>query len=98
MIKIYRNESEIDSGKYFIVTYFIEAKNSLRDAAWNLAIGQSIGNPNNRSAWETDEMFENHSCFILADEDYLIPLKKGNLKIAFPLCNLNLEEEECAFL
>lgn len=93
MTKIYRNESEIDSGKYFFVTYFIEAKNSLRDAAWNLAIGQSIGNPNNRSAWETDEMFENHSCFILADEDYLIPLKRGNLKIAFPLCNLNLEED-----
>ena len=93
MTKIYRNESEIDTEKYFFVTYFIEAKNSLRDAAWNLAIGQSIGNPNNRSVWETDEMFENHSCFILAEEDSLIPIKRGNIKVAFPLCNLNLEED-----
>ena len=98
MTKIFKNECEIDSEKYFFVTYFIEAKNSLRDAAWNLAIGQSIGNPNNRSAWETDEMFENHSCFILADEDHLITLKKGNIKIAFPLCNLNLEEVLFSFL
>ena len=65
MVKIFRKESEFNSQEYFLVTYFLESKNSLREAAWNLAIGQSIGNPNNRSVWETEEMFLNHSCFIL---------------------------------
>ena len=48
---------EIDSSKYIKGYYFLESKKGVRDAAWNLAIGQSIGNPNNRSVWETDEMF-----------------------------------------
>ena len=81
MIKIFRAEEEVNKEKYFIVTYYLEAKTSLRDAAWNLAIGQSIGNPNNRSVWETEEMFENHSCFILANEEYLKSTKVGNVKI-----------------
>ena len=93
MIKIFRAEEEVNKEKYFIVTYYLEAKTSLRDAAWNLAIGQSIGNPNNRSVWETEEMFENHSCFILANEEYLKSTKVGNVKIAFSLANINLEED-----
>jgi len=93
MAKIFRRETEFDCEKYFIVTYFLEAMNSLRDAAWNLAIGQSIGNPNNRSVWETEEMFENHGCFILGDEDQLLKEKSGNVRIAFPLANINLEED-----
>ena len=93
MISIFCKEEEIDSRNYFIVDYYLEAKTSLREAAWNLAIGQSIGNPNNRSVWETDEMFLNHSCFILEDEDLLKKSKAGKVKIAFPLANLNLEED-----
>jgi len=93
MISIFCKEEEIDSRNYFIVDYYLEAKTSLREAAWNLAIGQSIGNPNNRSVWETDEMFLNHSCFILEDEDLLKKSKTGKVKIAFPLANLNLEED-----
>ena len=73
MINIFTKD--IDLEKYFVVTYFLESKTSLREAAWNLAIGQSIGNPNNRSVWETEEMFLNHSCFIMEDEDYLKSLK-----------------------
>lgn len=93
MISIFCKEEEIDSRNYFIVDYYLEAKTSLREAAWNLAIGQSIGNPNNRSVWETDEMFLDHSCFILEDEDLLKKSKAGKVKIAFPLANLNLEED-----
>lgn len=93
MISIFCKEEEIDSRNYFIVDYYLEAKTSLREAAWNLAIGQSIGNPNNRSVWETDEMFLNHSCLILDDEDLLKKSKTGNVKVAFPLANLNLEED-----
>lgn len=78
---------------YFVVKYYLKAKTSLRDATWNLAIGQSIGNPNNRSVWETEEMFVNHSCLIIGDEEQLKTLKEGAVEIAFPLSNINLEED-----
>lgn len=84
---------DIDLSKYFVVKYFLQGKSSLRDAAWNLAIGQSIGNPNNRSVWETDQMFLDHSCFILADEGELKSKTSGEVEIAFPLANINLEED-----
>lgn len=93
MVEIFRNDWDFVSDQYFIATYFLEAKTSLRDAAWNLAIGQSIGNPQNRSVWETEEMFQNHSCLILADEEELAKIKEGIVKIAFPLANINLEED-----
>jgi ribulose-bisphosphate carboxylase large chain len=83
----------VNAEKYFIVTYFLEAKTNLREAAWNLSIGQSIGNPNNRSIWETEQMFLEHSCFILEDEDLLKTQNSGVVKIAFPLANINLEED-----
>jgi len=86
-------DKNIDYNKYFIVKYFLRGRTSLRSAAWNLAIGQSIGNPNNRSVWETDQMFLDHSCFVLADEKYLESIQEGEVEIAFPLANLNLEED-----
>ncbi len=52
-----------------------------------MAIGQSVGNPNVRNAWETDELFENHSCIILGDEEELRKEKDGEVKIAFPIAN-----------
>lgn len=93
MVRIFQQETEIEKNSYFIVDYFLEAKTSLRDAAWNLAIGQSIGNPSNRSVWETEQMFKDHSCLILADEGELKKVKSGKVRIAFPLANLNLEED-----
>jgi len=93
MVEIFRKNWNFNSDEYFLATYYLEAKTSLRDAAWNLAIGQSIGNPHNRSIWETEEMFQNHSCLILADEEELSKTKKGIVKIAFPLANINLEED-----
>lgn len=74
--------------KYFVVTYLLEGKVSLRDAAWNLAIGQSVGNPNVRNEWETDELFENHSCIVLAEEHELVG-EMGTVKVAFPLANID---------
>lgn len=84
---------EIDRNKYFIVKYFLKGRTSLKDAAWNLAIGQSIGNPNNRSIWETQEMFENHSCVVLGDESYLKSVEEGIIEIAFPISNIDFEED-----
>lgn len=93
MVELFQKETDIDKTKYFIVEYFLEAKTSLRDAAWNLAIGQSIGNPSNRSVWETDQMFIDHSCLILAKESELLNTKEGKVRIAFPVANLNFEED-----
>jgi len=86
---------EVDTEEYIIVTYFLAARNgaSLRDVAWALAIGQSVGNPNVRNEWETDELFENHSCKILADEAELEKLKSGKVNIAFPMANLDLHTD-----
>ena len=93
MVNIFCKENEIETENYFIVTYFLESKTNLREAAWNLSIGQSIGNPNNRSIWETERMFLDHSCLILEDEETLRGKKSGVVKIAFPLANINLEED-----
>jgi ribulose-bisphosphate carboxylase large chain len=90
MINIF---NKILQKNYFVVKYYLKSKTTLREAAWNLAIGQSIGNPNNRSVWETDEMFLNHSCFILHDEGELESIKEGIVNVAFPLSNINLEED-----
>ena len=91
MVNIFTKD--INKDNYFIVKYFLKGKTNLREAAWNLAIGQSIGNPKNRSVWETDKMFEDHSCFILEDEGYLTTIKEGIVEVAFPLANLNLQED-----
>lgn len=81
--------TEIDYSKYFIVAYYLKSKTSLRDAAWNLAIGQSVGNPNVRNQWETDELFNNHSCIVLEEENWLKSIKQGTVFIAFPMINFD---------
>jgi len=93
MFQIFQKKENIKLDNYFIVKYYLEGMTSMREASWNLAIGQSIGNPNNRSIWETEEMFESHSCIILGDENELKQIKSGIIEVAFPLSNLNLEED-----
>jgi len=88
---IFRNN--VDEEKYFFVKYFLSSKTTLHDAAWSLAIGQSVGNPKVRSAWETDELFENHSCLVMADEDVLKQTNSGEVTIAFPVSNLDFKTD-----
>ena len=83
----------VDSDKYIIADYFIESSTTLKDAAWSLAIGQSVGNPNVRNQWETEELFENHSCMIIGNEDELSSKSSGFVRIAFPLVNLDIEQD-----
>ena len=91
MINIFR--LQVDLEKYFIVKYYLKSETSLRDAAWNISIGQSVGNPNERSNWETDELFENHSCIILGEESKLKKEKRGVVRIAFPISNLDFKTD-----
>lgn len=86
-MKFFKHRDEINLKKYYLATYAMASSANLRDAAWNLAIGQSVGNPNVRNEWETDELFENHSCLIVGDEHQLSLSKEGEVTIAFPVAN-----------
>ena len=86
-MKFYRERLEIDLEKYYIATYEMASSTSLKDAAWNLAIGQSVGNPNVRNEWETDDLFENNSCIIVGNEKKLEKSTEGIVEIAFPVIN-----------
>ncbi len=90
----------VDKNKYYIVTYFLEATNvaNLRDVAWALAIGQSVGNPNVRNQWETIELFENHACLILAEEKDLNNKASGVVNVAFPLVNIDFNTDGIAHM
>ena len=88
----------VDSEKYIIATYYVEATTSLADAAWNIAIGQSVGNPNVRNQWETEELFERNSCVIIGDGDKLANFKEGIVKIAFPVVNTDWENDGISHL
>lgn len=91
-VNIFTTE-DVVSGTHFIATYDLEGRNSLRDAAWELAIGQSVGNPHVRNMWETDELFEQHSCKVVGNEEEMTQVKRGVVKIAFPMVNTNWKED-----
>ena len=86
-------KEEVDLNLYFIATYELEGKISLRDASWELAIGQSVGNPNVRNHWETDELFEKYSAKVIGNETEMLLIKRGIVKIAFPIINTNWKED-----
>ena len=90
---IFLERSSINVDEYFIATYDLEGKHSLRDAGWELAIGQSVGNPNIRNKWETDELFEKYSCKVIGNEEELKLVKRGIIDIAFPIVNTNWKED-----
>jgi ribulose 1,5-bisphosphate carboxylase large subunit-like protein len=91
---------DIAKEKYFIATYKIKTtpKGDLRKAAWELAIGQSVGNPNVRNQWETEEIFEMSSCVILHNENELISKTDGIVKIGFPIINTDWEGDGISHL
>ena len=102
MLSILRTKSSLDLEKYFIVKYYLESRTTLEDAAWNLAIGQSVGNPKVRNQWETDELFENHSCKIIVAENpelrSVLADKKGIVEIAFPVVNIDFKTDGIAHM
>ena len=97
-MKVFKNINEINKNDYYIATYDMSSSKNLKEAAWNLAIGQSVGNPNVRNEWETDDLFENHSCIILGDEHNLKVAKHGEVVIAFPVINTDWETDGISHL
>ena len=91
----FRELTSIERERCVIAKYYIEIYTefgSLRDAAWSLAIGQSVGNPRVRNQWETDELFETSSCVIYEDEKSLMNKDKGIIEIGFPHINTDWEK------
>jgi len=89
---------DVPHNDYFKVWYHLKSKTTLRDAAWQIAIGQSVGNPNVRSVWETDDLFEKHSCIVLHDEAELKHKSEGLVLIAFPVVNIDWATDGIAHL
>lgn len=93
------SSDKIDNNNYFIVTYDLVSKSNLYEAAKEIAIGQTIGNPNVRSKWESVRLIENHCARILNDDN--IPLENlvaGTVKIAFPTENIDFNEDGISHL
>ena len=97
-MNLFKQPEDINFENYIIANYYIATTSNLRDAAWNLAIGQSVGNPNVRNEWETDELFNTYSCLILEDEEYLKTKISGFVKIAFPIINSDWETDGISHL
>lgn len=97
-MNLFRPKYSIDANRYYFADYKLVSKTNLRDAAWNLAIGQSVGNPNVRNEWETEELFENHSCIIVDDEETLKQKNSGIVTIAFPVANTDWETDGISHL
>lgn len=91
-------KDSVDVSKYILVRYHLVSTISLADAAWNLAIGQSVGNPSVRSNWETDELFEAHSCVILGTREALSNTTSGEVVIGFPVVNFDFKEDGVSHL
>ena len=76
--------------KFFRVLYYLESTVSLFDAAENISIGQSVGNPKVRNGWETPELWERAGCRIEGNVDEMKKVLKGDVWISFPLANIDL--------
>ncbi len=89
--------NNINRDENIIATYFLESKTNIEQASWELAIGQSVGNPNVRNNWETDDLFINYSCKVITPKSEL-QTKQGYVKIAFPIINTDWNEDGISHL
>jgi ribulose-bisphosphate carboxylase large chain len=84
-IDIMQDSKDLDN--YFYVKYWVKSATTVQDAAFDIAVGQSIGNPSKRSVWETPEMIERFCCKILRGPD--LDKSEGFVEVAFPLVNID---------
>lgn len=96
---IFREWRDINMDEYMVAEYKMTGVNKshaepdILEAARQLAIGQSVGNPNVRSVWETDELFENHSALVIIPR----PADK-TISVAFPIANTDWEDDGISHL
>lgn len=100
-MNFFRELTATERHRCVVVTYYIETYSKLgdlRDAAWSLAIGQSVGNPKIRNRWESDELFESSSCVIYHDESELVGRHSGKVLIGFPKVNTDWQGDGISHL
>jgi ribulose 1,5-bisphosphate carboxylase large subunit-like protein len=109
-IKISWDEIRLRRDEFVLATYVLDGPtggnraSEVFEAARQLAIGQSVGNPNVRSIWETDELFEKHSARIVVDAYSPTPghMREYNdssyTTIAFPVVNTDWEDDGISHL
>jgi ribulose-bisphosphate carboxylase large chain len=85
-----------DLENYFYVRYWVKSATTVQDAAFDIAVGQSIGNPSKRSVWETPEMIESYCAKILRGPD--LDKSEGFVEVAFPLVNIDWKTDGIAQL
>jgi ribulose 1,5-bisphosphate carboxylase large subunit-like protein len=95
---LFKLKEQIDSENYFFAKYYVECSKNLASAAWNIAIGQSVGNPSSRSVWETEELFRDHSCIIVGDMESMLDSTSGEVIIAFPVVNIDFRTDGVSHL
>lgn len=98
---IFTKQDDINNEEYFIADYYVECNTNLYYAAREIAIGQSFGNPNVRSKFENETLIKNHSNKVILGEHSMTDLqklKKGRLKIAFPLKNIDFDNDGISHL
>jgi ribulose-bisphosphate carboxylase large chain len=66
----------------FWVKYWVKSATTLERAAREIAIGQTCGNPNARSNWETDWLFDNYCGKILYNSNF--DQQEGFVEIGYP--------------
>lgn len=104
-IRITWDEIRNGKGEYVLASYILDGpsgnynRHEVFEAARQLAIGQSVGNPNVRSVWETDELFEKYSARIVMDKDDWTSMpSNGHVTIAFPTVNTDWEDDGISHL
>ena len=85
-----------DLDNYFYVRYWVKSATTVKDAAFDIAVGQSVGNPSKRSVWETPEMIDRFCCKILRGPD--LDRSEGYVEVAFPLVNIDWKTDGIAQL
>lgn len=88
-------KKDYDPAQYITATYFLESivNLNLYEISKALALGQSIGNPEIRSVYETEDLFERASVKIAASPQDLRAKKQGCVDFAFPLANLDIAQD-----
>jgi len=90
-MNLYRKLDELQDD-YVIACYEIQSKTTIKEAAYAIAIGQSIGNPDIRNDWETTEMIEKYCCKIVDwDRDDIVG-------IAYPVINTDWQNDGISHL
>ena len=90
----YLFEPSVDEEAHILATYYLETHSSdIYKCARELAIGQSVGNPNVRNDYESEEVLKRNLAKILDKDTNLRSRKRAEVTVAFPLENFDVDQD-----